>query len=58
MDMISSYAEFSDVLSSNEAVLLYISSPSCSVCQALLRQVESLMTEFPTVTQIQQQHLR
>ncbi|OKL36012.1 thioredoxin family protein [Domibacillus mangrovi] len=52
MYMISSYAEFSDVLSSNEAILLYISSPRCSVCHALLPQVETLMTEFSAVTVI------
>ena len=52
MSILSSYAEFSDVLSSNEAILLYLSSPSCSVCHALLPQVESLMTEFSAVTMI------
>ncbi|MGG3450322.1 thioredoxin family protein [Domibacillus aminovorans] len=49
MYLISSYAEFSDVLSSNEAILLYISSPGCSVCHTLLPQVESLMAEFSAV---------
>ena len=52
MQHVTSYAEFSDVLSSNEAVLLYVSSPGCSVCHALLPQVEALMQEFPGVTSV------
>ncbi|OLN23629.1 thiol reductase thioredoxin [Domibacillus antri] len=49
MEPITSYAEFSDVLLSNEAVLLYVSSPGCSVCHALLPHVETLLREFPDV---------
>ncbi|OMP68109.1 thioredoxin family protein [Domibacillus epiphyticus] len=52
MEAITSYAEFSDVISSNEAVLLYVSSPGCSVCHALLPQVETLLEDFPSVTSV------
>lgn len=50
MRAVTSYAEFSDVVSSSKAVLLYISSPGCSVCHALLPQVNTLLKEFPEVT--------
>ncbi|OXS78063.1 thiol reductase thioredoxin [Domibacillus enclensis] len=46
---ISSYAEFSDVISSRAAVLLYTSMPNCSVCHALLPQVEALLAHMPAV---------
>lgn len=52
MQPVTSYAEFSDTVSSNKAVLLYISSPGCSVCHALLPQVETLLQEFPDVTPV------
>ncbi|MET1031083.1 thioredoxin family protein [Domibacillus tundrae] len=52
MQHVTSYTEFSDVLSSSEAVLLYVSSPGCSVCHALLPQVKALMQEFPGVTSV------
>ncbi|MCM3789138.1 thioredoxin family protein [Domibacillus indicus] len=52
MQHVTSYTEFSDILSSSEAVLLYVSSPGCSVCHALLPQVQALMQEFPRVTTV------
>ncbi|WNS80201.1 thioredoxin family protein [Domibacillus sp. DTU_2020_1001157_1_SI_ALB_TIR_016] len=52
MQHVTSYTEFSDIISSSEAVLLYVSSPGCSVCHALLPQVKVLMQEFPRVTMV------
>jgi len=50
---IFSYAEFSDVIASNEAVLLYTSMPDCSVCHALKPQVEKMLKEFPGLPAVQ-----
>jgi thiol-disulfide isomerase/thioredoxin len=52
MEVTTSYAEFSDVISSNEGVLLYMSSPGCSICHALLPRVKTLLREFPDVTAV------
>ncbi|OES45115.1 thioredoxin family protein [Domibacillus iocasae] len=52
MKAISSYAEFSDVIASNEAILLYTSMPNCSVCHALKPQVEALLPDFSNLTAI------
>ncbi|WP_050181756.1 thioredoxin family protein [Domibacillus robiginosus] len=52
MQHVTSYTEFSDILLSSEAVLLYVSSPGCSVCHALLPQVKALMQEFPYVKMV------
>ena len=40
------------VLESEKLVLLYISRPNCSVCHALLPQVERVLEDFKSVVSI------
>jgi thiol-disulfide isomerase/thioredoxin len=40
-------------IETEEMVLLYISRPNCSVCHALLPQVEEVLKEYPGIVSVQ-----
>ncbi|XXM74369.1 thioredoxin family protein [Lysinibacillus sphaericus] len=44
--------EIKNTVHSEKMVLLYVSRPSCSVCHALLPQVEELLKKYPGITSI------
>ncbi|MBW3112940.1 thioredoxin family protein [Bacillus sp. MCCB 382] len=52
MEDIHSLEAIKKVLESEKLVLLYISRPNCSVCHALLPQVERLLEDFKSVVSI------
>lgn len=52
MNSIHSYAEFSDLIQRDQMVLLYTTTPGCSVCHALKPQVEELLHQYPAVTAV------
>jgi thiol-disulfide isomerase/thioredoxin len=44
--------EIKNTIHSEKMVLLYISRPNCSVCHALLPQVEEVLKKYPSITAI------
>ncbi|MGG4166706.1 thioredoxin family protein [Rossellomorea vietnamensis] len=52
MEEVHSLNAIHEMLEAEKVVLLYISRPGCSVCHALLPQVEGVLTEFKTVKSI------
>ncbi|WP_226671718.1 thioredoxin family protein [Rossellomorea aquimaris] len=52
MEDIHSLEAIKKVLESEKLVLLYISRPNCSVCHALLPQVERVLEDFKSVVSI------
>ncbi|MBN8192356.1 thioredoxin family protein [Bacillus sp. NTK074B] len=52
MEDIHSLEAIKRVLESEKLVLLYISRPNCSVCHALLPQVERVLEDFKSVVSI------
>ncbi|MDX8345087.1 thioredoxin family protein [Rossellomorea sp. YZS02] len=52
MEDIHSLEAIKKVLESEKLVLLYISRPNCSVCHALLPQVERVLEDFKSVVSV------
>ncbi|WP_338753313.1 thioredoxin family protein [Bacillus sp. FJAT-52991] len=49
MEKIASLSTLHEKLNEHTVALLYISRPNCSVCHAVLPQVEELLTNYPQV---------
>lgn len=49
MQSLYSIEEMDSFIEEERITLLYISQPNCSVCHALLPQVEELLEEYPSV---------
>lgn len=52
MKEIDTLHSVNDLINKEKLVLLYISRPNCSVCHALLPQVEKVLEEYPSMVSI------
>ncbi|RST74088.1 thioredoxin [Siminovitchia acidinfaciens] len=52
MQAVHSLKEIKATIDEHQLTLLYISRPNCSVCHALLPQVEELLVDFPSIISI------
>ncbi|WP_064094369.1 thioredoxin family protein [Rossellomorea aquimaris] len=52
MKAIHTLHSISNLIQQEKLVLLYISRPNCSVCHALLPQVEQVLKEYPSMVSI------
>lgn len=52
MNKVTSLDEVNECIHTNRVVLLYISRQNCSVCHALLPQIEEVLHDFPTIASI------
>ncbi|KAB7705383.1 thioredoxin [Bacillus aerolatus] len=50
MEQITTMPVLQEKLNENHLALLYISRPGCSVCHAVLPQVENVLTNYPKVS--------
>lgn len=46
---LSTVEQIDDLIASSDLVFLYISRPNCSVCHALLPQVQELLMKYPEI---------
>ncbi|WP_203363897.1 thioredoxin family protein [Bacillus sp. REN10] len=53
MENITSLSTIHEKITENKLTLLYISRPNCSVCHAVLPQVEKLLTNYPEIQSFQ-----
>lgn len=49
MQEINAIREFDDLVNTYDFVMLYLSTPDCSVCKVLKPKVEELVQEFPEI---------
>lgn len=52
MKFVHSLEEIHTTINENKLTLLYISKQNCSVCHALLPQVEELLEDYPVIASI------
>lgn len=49
MQEIQSFQEIEELINNTEILMLYFSTPECSVCKVLKPKVEEMVEEFPNI---------